>query len=128
MSQYAYKVVDVRKKDGSVSICVDYHEINKSTKQGIYLLPLLSEQQSKLNNCSVFCSLDIKTGYWQIVLHPKYNEKTAFSFLNQYGLFEFTAVPMDLTWPLAMFQRLMNNLLRGLDYTLVYLDDIFNFF
>ena len=69
----------------------------------------------------------MKSGYWQIELHPSAREKTAFVTHN--GLYEFLVMPFGLTNSGASFQRLMGHILRGLEYrfALIYIDDVIIF-
>ena len=90
-------------------------------------MPLVSETLDALCGTKVFSTLDLKSGYWQIELHPSAREKTAFATQN--GLDEFLVMPSDLTNLGASFQRLMGHILRGLEYryALIYIVDIIIF-
>ena len=69
-------------------------------------------------------TLDLKSGYWQVEMDPEDREKTAFTAGQ--GLQQFKVMPFGLSNVPAMFERLMETVLRGLFYEayLVYLDGI----
>jgi len=78
-----------------------------------------------------FCKLDLKSGYWQIKVNADSQAKT--SFITHKGLFEFRMMPFRVTNAPAVFQRLMQRVLAGLqsesatDFVSVYLDDVIVF-
>ena len=86
-------------------------------------MPLVSDTLDALSGTKYFSTLDLKSGYWQIEMHPESREKTAFVTHN--GLYEFNVMPFGLTISGASFQRLMGHILRGLEYrfALIYIDD-----
>ena len=55
----------------------------------------------------------LASGYWQIKVHPQSQEKTA--FVTNQGLFEFRVMPFGLMNAPAVFQRLMQQVLSGLN-------------
>ena len=71
-----------------------------------------------------FSTLDLISGYWQVEVDPEDHEKTAFCTPN--GLFEFKVMPFGLCNAPATFQRLMDMILAGVQWSscLVYLDDV----
>ena len=77
-----------------------------------------------LSGTKYFSTLDLKSGYWQIEMHPESRKKTAFMTHND--LYKFNVMPFGLTNSGAGFQRLMGHILRGLEYrfALIYIDDI----
>ena len=90
-------------------------------------MPLVLDTLDALSGTQYFTTLDMKSGYWQIKLHPSARGKTAFVTHN--GLYEFLVMPFGLTNSGASFQRLMGNILRGLEYrfALIYIDDVIIF-
>jgi len=127
-SPWASPVVLVRKKDGTLRFCVDYHKLNELTKADTFPLPKIDDLLDQLGKSKYFSTLDLKSGYWQIKVHPSSQEKTAFT--THQGLFEFQVMPFGLINAPAAFQRLMQQVLMGLnmenatDFVAVYLDDI----
>ena len=121
-SPWLAPAVFVRKKSGDIRLCVDYRELNKKTQKDTYLLPLPDEVQDKLANSSIFSTLDLQCGYWQLPVHPQDRHKMA--FCPGMGLFQFKCMPFGLMGAPSSFQRLMNQLFREVPFVTVYIDDI----
>ena len=123
-SPWTSPVVLVNKKDGSKRFCVDYRKLNDVTQKDVYPLPRTEKVLDELGKAQWFSKLDLKSGYWQIVVDPADRQKTA--FITRDGLFEFIVVPFGLTAAPTTFQRLMDTVLKGVLWknVLVYLDDI----
>ena len=130
-SPWASAIVLVRKKDGSLRLCVDYRHLNSVTKPDTFPLPRIDDLLDQLGRARYFTTLDLAAGYWQIRVADDSIEKTAFVTPN--GLFEFRVMPFGLTNAPAIFQRLMQRVLNGLnpeegpDFVAVYIDDILIF-
>ena len=116
--------VFVPKKSGELRICIDYRELNKHTSKDSYPLSLPNEVQDKLAGSTVFSTLDLHSGYWQLPVNPADREKTAFCPGPGLGLHEFCRMPFGLSGAPSSFQRLMDKTLQGLPFVTIYLDDI----
>ena len=124
-SPWASPPVVVAKKDGTSRFCIDFRKLNSVTKIDRYPLPKFDDCIDSLHGSRFFCSLDLQSGYWQVPLKTSRDrEKTA--FLTKQGLFQFTVLPFGLCNAPATFERLMENVLRHLQWEkcLLYLDDI----
>ena len=111
-SSWSSPVVLVKKKDGSVRFYVDYRALNNCTKKCSYPMPRIDNSLDQLSWCGYFPTLDLKSGYWQIPLHEKDKEKTAFTCHK--GLFEFNVMPFGLANAPATFQHLIRVVLNGM--------------
>ena len=123
-SPWMAPAVFVLKKSGEIRLCIDYRELNKKTKKDAYPLPLPDEVQDRLAGSTIFSTLDLQSGYWQLPVNPVDQEKTAFCPGPGMGLYQFRRMPFGLTGAPSSFQRLMDNVLRGLPFVTIYLNDI----
>lgn len=126
-SPWGAPVLFVRKKDGSMRMCIDYRALNKLTVRNSHPLPRIDECLDRLKGAKFFTSLDLKSGYHQVRIASEDVPKTAFN--TRYGQYEFLVSPFGLTNAPPTFQSLMNRVLNDcLDkFALVYLDDILIF-
>ena len=126
-SPYASPIVIVRKKDGTLRLCVDYRRLNAKTVGDAYPLPRIQESFDALVGAQYFTTLDLASGYHQIAMHPTDQPKTA--FVTPFGLYEYTRMPFGLATAPATFQRIMHGVMSDFMYNfaLVYLDDILVF-
>lgn len=118
-------VLFVRKKDGTLRMCIDYRGLNKITVRNAYPLPRIDDLFDKLQGATTFSSLDLLSGYYQLRLHPDDVPKTAFR--TPTGLYQYRVLPMGLTNAPSVFMAAMNRVLHGLPFAVVYLDDILIF-
>lgn len=83
-------------------------------KKDAYPIPRIDDTFDTLSGAKYFSSVDMFSGYWQVELKEEDKEKTAFS--TPYGLYEFNVMPFGLCGAPSLFQRLMENVLKGLHF------------
>ena len=114
----------VKKKDGTLWMCVDYYPLNAVTIKNKYPLPHIDTLFDQLASAKVFSKIDLHSGYHQIKIRPQDIPKTAFS--TRYGLYEYLVMSFGLTNAPAFFMYLMNLVfMPELDkFVVVFIDDI----
>ena len=80
------------KRDGTVSICVYYRQLNSITVSDPYYMITLEEIVDKVGNSTVLSTIDLAKGFYQIPIKPESRDKTA--FLTPFGKFSFTRMPL----------------------------------
>jgi transposase InsO family protein len=120
-------LVIVKKKDGTPRVCVDYRALNEITVKNKYPLPLMEELFDRVQGAKYFSSIDLRDGFYQILLREEDRQKTAFR--TRFGSYEYTVLPMGLCNAPSTFMQLMNDTFRDLldKSVLSFLDDILIF-
>ena len=106
-------------------LVLDFRKLNEKTVADAYPIPNISEIFDLVGGCKYYTVLDLASGFHQIKMDPRDAHKTAFS--TPYGHYEFKRMPFGLRNAPATFQRLMDNVLRGLQGDkgiFVYIDDL----
>ncbi|KAL8098129.1 hypothetical protein AgCh_031048 [Apium graveolens] len=124
VSPWGAPVLFVKKKDGSMRLCIDYRELNKLTIKNKYLLPRINDLFDQLKGACYFSKIDLRSGYHQLKIKPEDIPKTAFR--TRYGHYEFLVMSFGLTNVPAAFMDLMNRVYKEyLDkFVIVFIDDI----
>ena len=114
----------VRKKDGSLRPCIDYRALNDIAIKDRYPLPLMSSAFDQLQQAKIFTKLDLRNAYHLVRIREGDEWKTGFNTPS--GHYEYLVMPFSLTNAPAVFQAMINEVLREfLDrFVFVYLDDI----
>ena len=123
-SPWASPITLVPKKDNTTRFCIDYRKLNAETVKDTYPLPLIADIFDQMGGNTIFSTLDLKSGYWQLPVAMEDRPKTAFRC--HLGLFQCKRIPFGLCNAPAFFQRTMDKVLAGLIgvCVCVYLDDI----
>ena len=123
-SPYSSPIVVVQKRDGNIRLCVDYRQLNARTRKDAFPLPRIDESLDALGGATLFSTLDLGSGYNQVLMAEDDKQKTA--FCTPFGLFEFNRMPFGLCNSPSTFQRLMERIFGDERFRslLLYLDDI----
>nr|GEV86415.1 reverse transcriptase domain-containing protein [Tanacetum cinerariifolium] len=86
-------------------VCIDYRKLNEATRKDHFPLPFVDQMLERLAGNQYYCFLDGFSGYFQIPIDPKDQEKTTFTCL--YGMFAYRRMPFGLCNAPGTFQRFM---------------------
>ena len=124
-SPWMAPVVLVKRKDGALRTCIDFHKLNKQTLRDAYPLPNIEDMMHDMSGAKYFSSLDVMSAFWNVPVAERDIPKTGFT--TPFGNFEWVRMPFGLVNASSTFQRLINKVLADLPFAVAYIDDIFVF-
>ena len=110
VSLWGAPMLFVKKKDGTLLLCIDYRQLNKLKVKNKYPLLRIDDLFYQLKGISIFLKIDFRSGYHQLRIKDVDVHKTAFR--TRYGHYEFLVMPFGLINALAAFMDLMNRVFR----------------
>ena len=115
----------VMKKNGSLRLVQDFPALNAKSLEDKYSLKDVQECIDEIgqSGSTLFTTIDLTAGFWQMILHPKARQYTAFTVPGK-GQFQWVTTPMGLLGAPASFQRLMEKVVEDIQNTQVYIDDL----
>jgi hypothetical protein len=124
VSPWGAPILFVRKKDGTLRLCIDYRQLNKMTIKNIYPLPCIDDLFDQVRGETIFSKIDLQVGYHQVRIKDEDIYKTTFRM--RYGHYKFVVIPFGLTNAPTSFMCLMNSILSKYleKFVIVFIDDI----
>ena len=115
----------VSKKNGGIRLVQDFRALNAQTHVDKYSMKDVSKCIGEIgrSGSTLFSTLDLTGGFWQMLLHPRARPYTAFTVPGK-GQFQWVTSPMGLLGCPSLFQRLMETVVHGLENVIVYIDDL----
>nr|GFA79779.1 reverse transcriptase domain-containing protein [Tanacetum cinerariifolium] len=109
--------------DSPWRVCIDYRKLNEATRKDHFPLPFMDQMLERLAGNEYYYFLDGFSGYFQILIDPKDQEKTTFTY--PYGTFAYKRMPFGLCNAPGTFQRCMMAIFHGMiEKTIeVFMDD-----
>ena len=129
-SPYASNLLLVRKPDASSEggvknrVCASFVRLNSDTEKDSYPLPNIQYIFDRIGRSTWFTTMDLLSGFWQVMIKPEHRHKTA--FITMRGLYEFVVMPFGLCNAPATFQRLMDHVIlpEFREFIETYIDDL----
>lgn len=108
--------------EGSYRFCTDYRKINSITKADSYPVPRIDDCIDQIGDANFVTKIDLLKGYWQVGLTER--AKAISAFVTMDGLYQYKVLPFGMKNSSSCFQRLINEVLKGVKGCSVYIDDI----
>src|SRR5258708_717295 len=123
-SPWGSPILFVKKKDGSLHLCMDFHALNRVTEKDCYPLPLILDLLMSPAPARIYSKIDLKHAYHLVCIAKGDEPKTTFH--TCYGSYEWQVMPFRLSNTPVAFQRFITEVLGDLMYVCMvgYLDDI----
>jgi hypothetical protein len=124
-SPYNLPIFVVPKKDGSPRYVLDFGKLNANSHMDKNTMKSIEECIGDIgrSGSTIFSTLDLSSGFWQLPIAPESQKLTAFTVQNL-GQFQWTRTSQGLHRAPSQYQRLMELTVKGLDNIIVYIYDL----
>ena len=121
-TEWINSIVPVAKPDGSIRLCLDPKDLNKSIKRNQYYSKTIDEVSAKLHGSKYFTVVDAKSGYWMVELDSDSSLLTTFN--TPWGKYKWLRFPFGLKVSADVFQKRLNSVLQGVKGITGCVDDV----
>ena len=111
---------------GIPRLVINYKPLNKVLERICYPIPNKKDLIKRLSQVVIFSKFDLKSGFWQIQIHP--NDRYETTFTTPFGHYKWNVMPFGLKNAPSEFQNIMNEIFNpNSHFFIVYIDDILIF-
>ena len=110
ISPWGAPTLFIKKKDGSLKMCIDFRQLNKVTINNKYPIPMIDDLFDQLQGANHFSKIDLRSGYHQLIVRD--SDIPKISLRTQYGHYEFVVMSFGLTNVPPAFVDLMNRVFK----------------
>jgi hypothetical protein len=121
-SEWSSPCLLVPKPDGSFRFCTDFRKVNALSRSDSYPIPRIDDCIDKVGSAKYVTKFDLLKGYWQVPLTDRAKDVSA--FVTPDGLYQYKVMPFGMKNAPATFQRLVNEVIAGLEGCEAYMDDV----
>ena len=121
-TSWVNSMVTIVKPNGTLRICIDPRDLNKSIRREHYPMQTIEEVITRMPNATVFSILDASSGFWQIKLDEESAKLCTFN--TPFGRYMFKRLPFGLSSSQDVFQRVMSQMFEDIQGVEVVVDDI----
>ena len=121
-SPFGAPVLIVSKKNGETRFCIDYRKLNAITTRMEWPLPRIDDLLKQLGQYAIFSTLDIRSAFWHIMVHPQDRHRLAFR--TPFAHYQWVRMPFGFCNSPAYMQKAMNAIFGDIERVIVYMDDI----
>ncbi|KAG8490493.1 hypothetical protein CXB51_015785 [Gossypium anomalum] len=124
VSLWGVLILFVKKKYGTLRLCINYLQLNKVIVKNTYPLSRIEDLFDQLSKATIFSNIDLQSGYYQVNVRGDDVPKTAFHLRR--GHYEFLVMPFGLMNASTVFINLMIRVFQPYfdQFVVVFIDDI----
>jgi len=94
-SLHGAPVLFIKKKDGSLRLCIDFHSLNHISKKDHYPLLLIFDLLDSPRKAQIYSKIDLHHTYY--LVHIANSDEWKIAFRINYGSFKWSVIPFSLT-------------------------------